>query len=303
MDSKALQEALAGNYMLVDFHVRSYGAKKTDSEASEELIASKHAASDSGKFVKKLLASADKELKQVHSSANNMRLYVYAKTLPWPSSSEGNKRGPRLLPTKEAMGFLSELNRRKADHDANVLLLQSVWDTRVAEAITNLGGLADTSDYPTRDRIPDLFATTVDIRPVPAVVDFQRLNIPAELIDALSAREQELASEKYAAAMGDLQGRLIGALERMGTQLGKHGDGEKTRLFDTLTTNLQAVVDLARSMNMAGNAQLEDLANKIERRLLVHPIDVYKANITQAATVATEAKQLAVEAAMESIWS
>lgn len=303
MDSKALQEALAGNYMLVDFHVRSYGAKKTDIEAGDELIASKNAAGDSGKFVKKLLASADRELKKVHSSANGMRLYVYSRTAPWTSASEGNKRGPRLLPTKEAMDFLNDLNLRKVEHDANVMLLQSVWAQRVSEAIQNLAGLGRASDYPDASQIPSLFAVSVDIRPVPATADFRRLNIPAELVEALGARHEAVAAQEYANAMTDIRKRLIEQLERMSTQLGKQGAGEKTRLFDTLTTNLQAVVDLARDMNMGGNSQLADLADKIERQLLQHPIEVYKKNVTQAAVAADSARELALEASMESVWN
>jgi hypothetical protein len=303
MDSKALHEALAGNYMLVDFHVRSYGATKTDRAAGDELIASKQAVSDSGKFLKKLLASADKELKAVQSSANNMRLYVYAKTLPWASSSEGTKRGPRLLPTLQAMDFLSELNKRKAAHDGNVMLLKAVWNQRVAEAIQNLGSLANPNDYPSEAEVPSLFSVATDIRPVPAMTDFSRLNVPAELVDALGQRNQQMAEQQYQVAMGDMQKRLVKELERMATQLGKHGAGEKTRLFETLTTNLQGVVDLARSMNMTNNTQLADLADRIEAKLLRHPIDVYKNNVTEAAAVATEAKALAVEAAMESVWS
>lgn len=303
MDSKTLHEALSGNYMLVDFHVRSYGATKTDRDAGQELIASKNAVSDSGKFLKKLLASADAELKKVQSSANNMRLYVYANTLPWASSAEGTRRGPRLLPTLKAMDFLSELNKRKVNHDANVMLLKGVWNQRVAEAIQNLGGLANSADYPSEDQVPSLFSVATDIRPVPAMADFSRLNVPAELIEALGQRSQQVAEQQYAVAMSDLQERLVKGLTRMSDQLGKHGAGEKTRLFETLNTNLTAVVELARSMNMTNNGKLSDLADRIEHQLLRHPIEVYKNNVTEAAAVAEAARTLAAEAAMEDMWN
>lgn len=303
MDSKALHEALAGNYMLVDFRVRAYGANKTDRGASEELIASKSATSDSGKFMKKLFASADAELKKVQSSANNMRLYVYAKTLPWASSSEGVRRGPRLLPTLQAMDFLQELNGRKVAHDKYVVDLQTVWDQRVAEAIQNLGGLANPSDYPAKDQVPSLFSINVDLRPVPSMADFSRLNVPAELVDALGARSKIMAEQQYAVAMGDLKDRMVKALERVRDQLGKHGAGEKTRLFETLGTNLRSVVDLARTMNMTNNPQLEHLAAQIEFKLLQHPIDAYKENLGAATEAAEAAKALAMDAMSEDLWN
>jgi hypothetical protein len=65
-DSTSLNDALASNYLLVSFALRSYSGKVTDKTASNEVIANKGATRDSGKFVKNLLAGADGELKAVN---------------------------------------------------------------------------------------------------------------------------------------------------------------------------------------------------------------------------------------------
>lgn len=303
MDAKALNDALSGNYMLVELQIHSWGANKTDEEASRELKAMKGATNDAGKFMKNLLAAADTEYKAVKSAATATRNYLYDNTVPWASKSEGSRRGPRLMPTLKAMEILAGINERKAVHDAAVLKLKEVFPTRVAEALQNLSGMADPTQYPSQDAIPELFSITVDLRPVPSMVDYRRLNVPAELISALEARNANQAEVKFDAAMENVRDRLLKALERMNTQLAKRAAGEDTRLFETLTSNLKSVVDLARDMNVTGNAKLTDLADRIEAKLLLHPIEVYKNNIVRAGEAAAEAKNLAVEAAMEEVWN
>lgn len=303
MDAQALSDALAGNFMLVDLQLRSWSGKKTDRTASDELIVSKQATADSGAFVKNLLASAGQELKLVHKLGSSLRAFVYARTLPWTATSDGARRGERLLATSEAMKFLSDLNSIKREYDASVVQLAGVWDQRVKEALRNLGALANEADYPSAGELPSMFSVTVDIKPVPAVGDYSRLNVPAELAQALGDRHIAMAEQQVANAMADLRERLVEELERMNTQLGKHGAGEKTRLYESLITNLQGVVDLARTMNVKGSTRLNDLADKIEAKLLRYPVDVYKNDVTRAAAAATEAQQLASEAMEEAIWS
>ncbi|MFI5397640.1 MAG: hypothetical protein ACHQ9S_19045 [Candidatus Binatia bacterium] len=297
-----LQNALASNFMLVDMQLRSWSGNKTDKAASRELIAAKSAVRDSGAFHKKLLASADLELKAVHTEGNAMRMYVYDHTLPW-SASDGAKRGERVLATTKALHFLGELNNLKKGHDDAVIKLASVWDQRVNEALQNLGGLADRSDYPSASEVAGLFAVSVDLKPIPAISDFSRLNVPAELAAALSARYAASASVQVQNAMDDLRDRFIGELQRIETQMSKVAVGEKTRLYDTLITNMQTLVDMAKHMNLTGNPKLEELVARIEAKVISRPVDHYKGNQVQARILADDAKQLALEAAMEEVWN
>ncbi len=299
----AMNDALASNYLLVDLRLRSWSGKRTDRGASDELLTSKQSVRDGGAFVKNLLASAGQELKEVHAAGNVLRSFVYARTLPWSSSSDsGAMRGERLLASSKAMEFLVELNSLKKEYDRSVMALVAVWPQRVAEAIRNLGALADDKDYPSSHELPGMFSVNVDLRPVPAISDFSRLNVPADLADALGQRAADLAEVQGANALRDLQGRLVDGLERVAKQLGKHGDGEKTRLYDSMITNLQGVVDLARHMNLNENPKLTELANKIESRLLTNPVAVYRDDVARSAAVAAEAKAMLVEASSEELF-
>jgi hypothetical protein len=300
--SSDLSDALASNYMLVDMQLRSWSGKRTDRGASDELIQSKNATRDSGAFVKNLLASAGQELKEVHTMGNALRTFVYNQTLPW-SSSDGAKRGERILATQKAMTFLSELNALKKEYDRAVLALVSVWPQRVAEAMRNLGALADSTDYPSATELPSMFSVSVDLKPIPAISDYRRLSVPAELQEALGERHKMSAQVQVQNAMNDLRDRFIDELTRIDRQMSKVAAGEKTRLYDSLVTNMQLLVDMAASMNLTGNPKLQELVARIEQKILAKPVQAYKDDAPAAKVLASDARNLATEAAMAEVWS
>ncbi len=301
-DTASINEALSANYLLVDLELRSWSGKKTDKLAGEEVTTSKGATKDAAKVTKFLFASADTELKAVNKAGQMVRQFVYANTLPWSSATEGAKRGARLLAATRSFEFLKELQQVKLDYDKAVAALSAVWDNRKTEAIHNLGGLADATDYPDAADVPALFGTTVDLRPVPAQSDFARIAVPTALATALGERHAASATVHVEVAMGDLKERLLECLNRMATQLGKAGKGEKTRLYDSLVTNLQGMVTMCRTMNVTGNVGINELADRIEKELLAKPVETFRNSQTEAAVVADAAQNIAMAAAVEDMW-
>ncbi len=281
--------------MLVDLDVKSWSGNKTDREASSELIAAKGATKDSGRFVKYLFASADAELQEVRRCGRVLGEYVKQNSAPFQGSY-------RLLPATKAIEFLSALNGLKAEYDASVLALQAVWDQRVAQAMASLSGLASAEDYPKASEVPGLFGMTIDLRPVPSEHDFSRINLPAAVITALGDRHRSMLETQMGAAYESIKKGLLKEIQRMALQLGKAGAGEKTRLYDSLVTNLQGQVNLLRSMNATGSAELNALADKIEQQLLSTPVETFRNSQAKATEVAAAATALAVEAAMEDVW-
>lgn len=298
-----ISDALAANFLLVQLQIRSWSGKKTDREASQELLDSKQASKDGGAFVKNLLASANQELKALQQAAGGLRQYVYEHTLPWSAAKSGALRGDRIVRVSAAMDFLTNMKPLKQEYDDALVTLESVWDVRIASAQRNLGALADANDYPASFELHDLFDVTIDLKPIPAVGDFSRLNIPGELAESLTARHQTLAESQLQNAMNDLRDRFVAELERMHVQLSKAAAGEKTRLHDSLVGNLQGLVNLAKTMDLGINDKFTDLVARVEAELLRHPVGMYKVSPATAREVATAAQILAVEAAAEAIWT
>jgi hypothetical protein len=298
-----LNDALAANYLLVDVSLRSWAGKRTDKTVSGEVIANKGAVADAGKFTKFLLASADAELEVVKQNATALRAFVYSRTLPWSAQEDGAKRGARLLSGKDSLEFLKELNQFKSQYDQSVQVLASVWDRRVAEAKANLSGLSGDDHYPEASEIPALFNISVDMRPVPTRADFSRINIPVDLAEALATSAAADTVKQLNIAMDALKENLLKELHRMARQLGKAGREEKTRLYDTLATNMQGLVSLMRGMGATGNTSIVELADRIDRELLSQPVDVYRNSPSKALAVASMAEQIAADAAIEAIWN
>jgi hypothetical protein len=291
-DNAQLNDALASNYMLVDISFRAWGGERINQQVSDEVVSAKHATADAGKFRMKLLASADTELKAVKAEIVALRTFVYSRTLPWSLNREGAKKGSRLIGTAEAMQFLADTAGRKKNFDGSVLNLQSVWDERVQQALANLGAMADPSIYPSAADVPNLFAVTIELRPMPTVGDFTRLAVPAQLAEALGNRLADQTRTQVENAMTDLRDRLTDEIQRMATQLSKASAGEKTKLYESMLTNTQGLCSLARSMNLTGSERFNQLIDKIEQDLLRYPIETLREDKQTAAHVASKAQQV-----------
>lgn len=301
-DTSQLNELLSANYLLVDLEVRSWSAKRTDKDATNEVITNHAATKDSGKFIKYLFAGADAELTEVNKRAQLIRQFVYSSTLPWSGNVEGSKRGPRLLPATKSIEFLRELNEVKREYDSSVAALASVWDARKATAMAALNTLAKSEDYPDAASIIGLFGVSVNLLPVPSQADFSRVNVPTALATALGERHAAAAQVHVEVAMGEMKKRILECIQAMATQLGKAGQGEKTRLYDSLVTNLQSMTKLMRSMNVTGNPAIVALADRIDNELLQQPVEVFRNSKERAAEVAVAAQDIALAAAVEDIW-
>lgn len=291
-DNTQLNDALASNFMLVDISFRAWGGERINHEVSDEVVQSKHATADAGKFRMKLMASADAELKAVRAQIVALRSFVYSRTLPWSLNTEGAKKGSRLIATADAMQFLADTAKMKRGYDQSVLDLQAVWDARVATAISNLAEMADPSAYPAAAQVPDLFSVVIELRPMPTVGDFSRLQVPAQLAEALGQRLADQTRTQVDNAMSDLRDRLAEEVQRMATQLSKAGAGEKTKLYESMLTNTQSLCALARSMNLTGSERFNALIEKVEQDLLRYPIETLREDKATAALVAQSAKQV-----------
>lgn len=287
-----LNDSLASNYLLVSMSFRAWGGERINHKVTDEVVQSKQATHDAGIFRMKLLASADTELKAVRAQIVALRAFAHSRTLAWTMSTEGAKKGDRLISTAESMQFLGDVSRQKKGLDGSVLDLQAVWDERVAQAIANLAGMATAADYPSAADIPSLFNVTIGLRPMPTVADFTRLSIPVPLATALGQRLANQTKAQVENAMNDLRDRLVEEIQRMVGQLSKAGAGEKTKLYESMLTNTGSLCALARNMNLTGSQRFNDLLDRIENDLLHYPITTLREDKATAAMVADNARQV-----------
>jgi hypothetical protein len=296
-------EVLANNYMLAKLNVRIWSGRKTDKKASAELLADKGAVANAAAVVKQLLAGNDAKLKETAAAFTRIRSFFYESTVPWTTASVGAMKGDRLISTQKSINFLGDFAKLKNEATTVLNEFLQEYDSAVQASAVSLGALYDPSQYPHKSEIATLFGAEMSLNPLPEATDFDRLtNIPAELADGLKGLYERNMEAQMDNALSDVQKRLLSELERMDTQLSKVAKGEKTRLFKSMVTNLKHLTGMARSLNFANNAEIEGIADTIEKHLLTYEVDAYKDNASLAGQSARVAARVAKRVSVEDVW-
>lgn len=286
-----LNEALAGNFILVDFSARIWEGRKVDKAAGLLVTQGAGAVSDAGKFMKALFAGSDAELKAVKSAYQAVRTFVYANTMPF-SSASGHRRGPRLLATKQSIEFMKRYNVMQHDAARALAELQQVYPQRVQEAVGKLGSLGHVDEYPDVSELANMFDLRIDFTPVPAMSSFKNMALPPQVADFFVDRMRKRQESAVASALLDIKQRITEELLRITKQLSKHADGEKVRLYKSLVGNIKRLNDILRASNVAGNTELDQLCDDIDSKLCKYDIEQVKNNVTVAKTMAVDAADL-----------
>lgn len=304
MDEKQnLGDLLSSNYLLASLNVRIWSGKKTDKNATRELLVDKGAISNAASVVKSLLAGNDSKLKETAAAFTRIRGFFYENSSPWTTSSVGAMKGDRLISTATSITFLGDFARLKIEADTALTEFLGEYDAAVANAALSLGALYDPSQYPTKQQVAGLFSANMDLRPVPESADFDRLtNVPADLATGLKDLYERSVEKQMDNALSDVQKRLLTELERMDVQLSKVAKGEKTRLFKSMVGNLKHLTGMARSLNFTNNTEIEAIADIIEGHLLQYEVDAYKDNAALASASAATARQVMEKASDPDIW-
>ena len=290
--SENLSSALSATYLRANIRIGSWSGQIADKEAAAELNASKHAIADASRVVKNLMAGADAELKAVKSAQTAVRSYFYSATLPL--SDDEVQRGDRLLAASRSLDILRDIKHLQNTYEAKLNAFISVYDQRRQEAINNLADFADPTLYPTAQDVRDKFYVKLNIDTFGATEDFSRLrSIPVELAEFLAQRKGSEVEQRVQGAIGDLQSRVLAEVERMAGVLTKAGKGEKTKMYASLTTNMEQVVQLLEDAAPLTNGNTKALADRIRADLLQHEVDAYKGNETLSADVGAKAQQIA----------
>jgi hypothetical protein len=302
-EEQNLGDLLSSNYLLASLNVRIWSGRKTDKAATQELLTSKGAVANAASVVKSLLAGNDAKLKETAAAFTRIRSFFYEHSSPWTTSSIGAMKGDRLVSTAASITFLGEFAKLKKDADTVLTEFLSEYDAAVQSASVSLGALYDVAQYPTKQQVATLFGAHMDLSPVPETADFDRLtNVPADLAKGLKDLYERNMTTQMNNALSDVQRRLLTELERMDTQLSKVAAGEKTRLFKSMTGNLKHLVGMARSLNIIGNKDINELTDTIEKHLLQYDVEMYKDNAALAKANAGIAKGIFDRASDDGIW-
>lgn len=271
--------------MLVELNISVWTARKLDRKVSDEVVVGKRAGSKGAARVNKNLLAGRNELDVIGQHASAVRTYVYGMTMPWSDSGTGI----RLLPAVRFAEFNSRMLKEEAQHVALVDNFVNVYPTLIVAQAMALGDMFDRNEYPAPDRIKNRFSFNVSYLPVPKAGDF-RVDIGNQATAELQDKLSRLADERVAKAMDDVRARLKDHMQRMSDRLSIDIVDEvaKPRRFhDTLVESGLELCDLAKSLNIVNDPDIEAARQGLEQALTgVNAVTVKTKKATKELSVA-----------------
>lgn len=259
---------LSKKAVLAHLAMSSWGVRKFDKDAAEEVLTKHAAEKQTGLFTKRLLnKKAMKEIRSIRSAA---RTYHKEHTLPW------NNDGVRILPTEIYLEYKAEMDKFKNEFTKAVASFIKEYPTYQAQAKKELGSLYNENDYPSAANVRARFGMEVIIDPVPATGDFRAELDPvliAEVNKDLDTRLNSVlqdalkdAAQRVAETVGHMVERLK-AYKPSDKSKGKKVEG---KFHDSLVEHVRDLAKLLPAFNLNKDPKLDALQKRIMKELCPH---------------------------------
>ena len=255
--------------MLVELTIRQWAARKHDKKVSRE-VDQGHGAKNAGRYNKQLIAKD--ALEPIAKKASAIRLFHYARTLPW-----GNN-GQRLLPAKFFLDYRNELVKHRDEFNRLVDTFMASYPQLVSDARTRLGSLYDPNEYPPATDVRLSFGVEFDIFPVPTAGDF-RVDVANEERSEIAAQIEAATQERQANATKACYIQVRDVLQRMKQQC----VAGKTRITNSLIEDTRDLTDMLDDLNIGDDPELTRIASEIRKDLLVDADDLRRSPKTRQA--------------------
>lgn len=249
--------------LLVELNVSQWTARKLDKSTTEELVKGKNAQDKGAARVNKHLLAGRSELEVINQYVTETRGFVYDNTLPWSDS------GIRLLPSAKFMEFNDQLREREDKFYGLVQEFVTVYPSLITAQAMALGDMFNRTDYPSADDIAHRFSFNVNYMPVPASGDF-RVDVGNEAQKDLQEKLAKLADQRVESAINGFKQRLLEHLKRMSDRLGVDviaGEAKPRKFHETLLENAHELCDLAQSLNIINDPQIEEARKALKKAI------------------------------------
>lgn len=247
--------------MLTYLRIGTWSARKLDTKATKKVTDGASATADAARVNKHLLASADEKLRAIQKIGGEARRYLDDNTLPWDDA------GNRLLPNDSAIAVVGELTALEQRYLAAVDDFVQEYPVLRAQALANLGDLANDDDYPQPDQVRHKFSFRLSFTPVPTGFSDVRTGLADSQVQALQAHYEANAKRQVGDALTAAWSRLRDNLVVYSDRLREKDDGSgKMNIFrDSMVSNLRDTCALLKQLNVFDDDDLERVRIRVER--------------------------------------
>jgi hypothetical protein len=296
------ENSLASTAMLWSVNISRWWGWKYDRAESEE-VARRHNAGKKRARVNKSIVPTS-ELEEITQAIGRARRDHYFLTLPWTDD------GWRVLPGATYMEHTDKMRDNESAFWAAVDRLVGRFEEIVRRQRENpdeLGTLFAVEDYPgmrgdngiLRFAFPhelrDEFSFSTDVKPMPSADDF-RVDISDSERERLKRQIADSVQASLRAATRDLWQRLYDVVSHMSKKLAEYNgsseDDKKPKLYKSMVGNIVELVDVLPKLNVAGDRELDRMAETARCSLIVDTED-----LRQSEAVRTDVARAAAEIA------
>lgn len=291
---------LAKSAMLVSVGIVNGGllGERRDNTASllvENTYSVAHRRTKASKY---LIDRKHKAVKRVVAASQRVREVVYRYTMPWGDDKS------RLLPIKTADEFRVKIAKALAElEEAREQYIQD-YPALVSASERDLGELFDRSQYPSMDKIRDLFTSKVTYWPFPESNHFIA-DISAKAAKEAKASIKSEIEQRLIAATHDMVRRAKEVVVAFVDKLEKFSVDPETNksnitFRDSLVDNISDTAQLIERMNLTNNPQIKKVVLDLKRLANFAPgkLRAVSLNAHNAEVYATN-RQIALSAGQE----
>ena len=303
------ENILAKRAMLVNVHIKGWGATKTDKKATQSVQDAFGTSGKKGKFIKDLMPKGSVDAPTTIAAA--CRKEHERITLPWGNT----KAGYRLCPTEAFERWVGMVNTYKAAYKEASNEVVDHYERSLEQSAVELNGLFDPADYPTVEELRERYVFEREVQPVPVSDNFYA-QVPAEIAAEICEQIIENNDTFVTTAVNDIVKRLearvrnlaealdgyeinkvVKHVKRNGRTVQAEKDVASRRLHDTMVTHLRDLVDLLPSLNIKGDARIQGFIDEVEEKLTKFEVDDFKQNTPEAEKVRADVQNDAADIA------
>lgn len=241
---------------LVSLRLRKIGSTKVSRIDSRSYAGSNNMDQDSAVVSYRLFTNAD--LKPINSVCSSAKVVRDKYTLPW------NDLGQRMLPNSVFKEFNTHMVQLEDEFNVAVMEMERRYPQILQDAESRLNGKFNRSHFP--DRISERFEFKLEVSPMPTSEGLRINTLSDEELENLRTERDKETMEKIKKSATNVVERMMEALEILLN--GTNGEGglmnPDARFHQTSIDRVVDILDLAPSLNLLGNPQLDELVDKVK---------------------------------------
>ena len=275
--------SLATSCVLVSVESHVWNATVQDKQISDEVTTAKKASSDSGKFVKNLLAK-NAEHKAVMNYRQTIYNWMQRCTYDWAGSQ-------RLLPVAN----LAEFHKGYREHENKFYDLVQDFLDKYPAIVSNMafvqGDMFDRSEYPDVSELRHKFSVDLIQSEVPTG-DF-RCQISQDLLDDMTTHYERQAKRMVESVLSKQSAQLVEIMKSISycceveTTVDANGEVKvrRRKLYDSTLDRARELCDTFRTFNLTADPKLEEARASLETLLSGVEIEKLRNSDTQRVVI------------------